>query len=92
MTTSQPPASDLRRLVGRILMVIGVLWLVFAGLCGLAYIFSFWRDGDPLQGGAPMRFDEIVGVTLLVVVPSTIIGGLIGGLIYAIGHWLRSDE
>jgi hypothetical protein len=89
MTASSPPASDVRRLIGRILIVMGTLWLVLTGLCSVAFLFSLWRGGDPLQGGAPMRFDEALGMTLYFGLPFIVIGGAIGAVIYAIGRRLH---
>lgn len=74
MTTS-PPASDLSRLVGRILIVIGTLWLVLTGLCSGAFLIGLLGEGNLRD----------VGVVLTIAIPSA----LIGGVIYAIGRWIR---
>jgi hypothetical protein len=75
MTTSQPPASDLSRLVGRILIVIGVLWLVLTGLCTAAFAIGLLGEGNLGD----------VSVILTIGIPSAVIGGVI----YAIGRWMR---
>jgi hypothetical protein len=80
MSEAQP--SEFRRFIGLALIVIGTLWLVLTGLCSAAFLISVWQGGDP-----PPR-DEAVGMTLLVTVPSI----LMGGLIYSIGRSLRGKQ
>jgi hypothetical protein len=75
MTASPPPRSDLPRLIGLILIVIGTLWLVLTGLCTAAFAIGLLGEGN---------LGDIT-VILTIAIPSI----LIGGLIYAIGRWLR---
>jgi|CXWL01.1.fsa_nt_gi hypothetical protein len=71
----QPPNNDLTRLIGLILVVIGTLWLALTGLCTTAFALGLLGEGNLGD----------VTVILTIAIPST----LIGGLIYAIGRWLR---
>ena len=72
---SSSDGSELSRLIGLILIVIGVIWLVTTGLCTGAFAISFISGGD---------WNDL-GAVLLVGVPSAVIGGVI----YGIGRWLR---
>ena len=67
--------SNLARLIGLILIVIGTLWLVLTGLCTAAFAIGLLGEGN---------LGDIT-VILTIAIPSI----LIGGLIYAIGRWLR---
>lgn len=67
--------SDLTRLFGLILIVIGTLWLVLTGLCSAAFLIGLLGEGNLRD----------VGVVLTIGIPSA----LVGGIIYAIGRWLR---
>lgn len=67
--------SDLARLFGLILIVIGVLWLALTGLCTAAFAIGLLGEGNLGD----------ISVILTIAIPST----LIGGLIYAVGRWLR---
>jgi hypothetical protein len=67
--------SNLARLFGLILIVIGTLWLVLTGLCTAAFAIGLLGEGN---------LGDIT-VILTIAIPSI----LIGGLIYAIGRWLR---
>jgi hypothetical protein len=75
MTTSPPPASNLSRLIGLILVVIGTLWLVLTGLCSGAFLVGLLGEGNLRD----------IGAVLSIAVPSA----LIGAAIYGIGRWLR---
>ena len=75
MTASPPPASDIRRFIGLVLIVIGTLWLVLTGLCSTAFAIGLLGEGN---------LGDVTGI-LTIAIPSA----LIGGLIYAIGRWLR---
>lgn len=77
MTTSPPPASDIRRLIGLILIVVGVLWLVTTGLCTLVFV-AFVVQAYGLTSGDMMTI-------LIVAGPST----LIGAGLYLFGRRLR---
>jgi len=67
--------SDISRLVGLILMVVGVIWLVTTGLCSAAFAIGLSDGGN----------SNDMAIILLVAVPSAVIGGVI----YGIGRWLR---
>lgn len=67
--------SDLARLFGLILIVIGMLWLVLTGLCSGAFLIGLLGEGNLRD----------VGVVLTIGIPSA----LIGAAIYAIGRALR---
>jgi hypothetical protein len=73
--TDEPPRNDLTRLFGLILIVIGTLWLVLTGLCSAAFLIGLLGEGNLRD----------VGVVLTIGIPSA----LVGGIIYAIGRWLR---
>jgi hypothetical protein len=67
--------GELGRLFGLILIVIGVLWLVLTGLCSAAFFVGLLGQGNLSD----------LGAVLMIGIPSA----LIGGVIYAIGRWLR---
>ena len=67
--------GDVQRLIGLVLIVIGALWLVLTGLCSAAFAIGLAGEGN---------LNDLGGV-LMIGAPSA----LIGGLIYAIGRWLR---
>lgn len=67
--------NNLTRLIGLILVVIGALWLVLTGLCTAVFAVGVAGEGN---------LNDIGGV-LSIGVPSAVIGGII----YAIGRWLR---
>lgn len=73
--TDEPPRNDLTRLFGLILIVIGTLWLVLTGLCSAAFLIGLLGEGNLRD----------VGVVLTIGIPSA----LVGGIIYAVGRWLR---
>ncbi len=75
MTASPRPGTDITRLIGLILVVVGILWLVLTGLCTTAFAIGLLGEGNLGD----------VTVILTIAIPSA----LIGGLIYAIGRWLR---
>jgi hypothetical protein len=74
---NESPSSggELGRLIGLILIVIGVIWLVTTGLCSAVFAVGLFDNGNLND----------LGVVLTIGVPSA----LIGGAIYAIGRWLR---
>ena len=78
MNRTPPPGSDLARLTGLILVVVGTLWLVLTGLCTAVFAVGIAGEGN---------LNDIGGV-LSIGVPSA----LIGGAIYAIGRWLRPRQ
>lgn len=63
------------RFIGLVFIVIGVLWLTLTGLCTVAFAIGLLGEGNLGD----------IGVILTIAVPSA----LIGGVIYAIGRWLR---
>lgn len=67
--------SNLPRLIGLILIVIGTLWLVLTGLCSGAFLIGLLGEGNLRD----------ISVVLTIGIPSA----LIGAPIYAIGRWLR---
>lgn len=67
--------SNLPRLIGLILIVIGTLWLVLTGLCSGAFLIGLLGEGNLRD----------ISVVLTIGIPSA----LIGAAIYAIGRWLR---
>ncbi len=72
---AESSTSEIGRFVGLLLIVAGVLWLVLTGLCSAAFALALIGEGN---------LNDITGV-LAIGVPSA----LIGGVIYAIGRWLR---
>lgn len=61
------PSEGVRRFTGLIVIVLRVLWLLFAGACGGLYFMGFFIDGtwSNLRDG------------LLILAPSLVIGWLI---------------
>ncbi|MCE9521886.1 MAG: hypothetical protein K8S25_05575 [Alphaproteobacteria bacterium] len=72
---SKKSSSDLSRLVGLMLIVIGVIWLVTTGLCSAAFAIGLADGGNS---------NDMI-IILVVGVPSAVIGGVI----YWIGRLLR---
>ena len=72
---AESSTSEIGRFVGLLLIVVGVLWLVLTGLCSAAFALALIGEGN---------LNDVTGV-LAIGVPSA----LIGGVIYAIGRWLR---
>lgn len=73
--TEPVAAGDLRRLIGLVLTVIGLLWLVMTGLCNATFLVQMLGEGDWSNAD----------LVLILGLPSA----LIGGAIYAAGRWLR---
>ena len=68
-------SRELSRLIGLILIVVGAIWLVTTGLCSAAFAIGLADSGN---------FSDLA-IILLVGVPSA----MIGGVLYALGRWLR---
>jgi hypothetical protein len=75
---TEDAASGIGRFIGLILIVIGAFWLVLTGLCSAAFAIGILGEGNLGD----------IGVILTIAVPSA----LIGGVIYAIGRWLRPKQ
>ncbi len=65
--STQDPADYLRRFVGLIIIVFGVMFLAFGGLCSAVYLLSFFAEGDLNN----------LGLALMVGVPTALVGGMI---------------
>jgi hypothetical protein len=77
---SAPEAGSIRRLVGLVLLVIGVLWMGAAGLCSGAFFVSILVEGA--------GFREILSIVPMI----GLVGGFgagIGLVIYIVGRALR---
>lgn len=79
--TTQPPASggEIRRLIGRILLVISAIWMALSGLCSGAFLVSMLVDNP--------HFQEILSILPMIV----LVGGFsvgIGFVVYIIGRGL----
>lgn len=70
--------KDMRRLIGLILIVVGVLWLVFTGLCTASVALFIFQSNGPTMNDVVM----IVGVAG--------VSALLGWAVYAFGKRLRS--
>ena len=78
--TEQPAGHEIRRFIGLVLIVVGVLWMGVSGLCSAAALVMM-----PLMGGDMRELLSSLPMVLL-------IGGFSGGLgfaVYAIGRALR---
>ena len=83
MTTEpSPPAGEIRRFVGLILIVIGALWITASGLCTGAFAISLFAG----SGGSDLA--EASSIILLMLVYGGI-SALIGFGIFAVGRALR---
>jgi hypothetical protein len=80
MTSSPPPDTGgaIKRLVGLMLMVIGIFWLVMTGLCSGAFLIGLLGEGNLNDAGG----------VLMIGIPSA----LIGGVLYSIGRWLAPRQ
>lgn len=76
MTSPPPPDTGdaVKRLIGLMLIMIGIFWLVMTGLCSGAFLIGLLAEGG---------FKDIGGV-FMIGIPSA----LIGGVIYALGRLL----
>ncbi len=79
--TAQPPSSggEVRRLIGRILLALGAIWMTLSGLCSGAFLITMQLE-DP-------HFQEIFGIFLMIF----LVGGFsvgIGFVVYIIGRGL----
>ncbi len=70
--------SEVARFVGLLLVAVGVLWLVLTGLCTAAFVIALAAEG---------HLNDATGA-FAIGIPSA----LIGGVIYAIGRWLRPTK
>jgi hypothetical protein len=71
----QERGSELARFVGLILIFIGAMWVAMTGLCNMGFIGQMLFEGDWSNAD----------LVLIIGAPSA----AIGGVIYAIGRWLR---
>jgi hypothetical protein len=80
VSASGPP-GEVRRLLGLVLIVIGVLWMGASGLCTAAFALSLFAGGDG-------DLAEASSILLLMLIYG---GGsvLVGLGVYALGRWLR---
>lgn len=67
MSDGLSPGTAVRRFAGSIVIVFGLLFLAFGGLCSAVYLLSFFAEGDLNN----------LGFALMVGVPTTLVGGLI---------------
>ncbi len=79
--TPHPPSSggEVRRLIGRILLALGAIWMALSGLCSGAFLISMLVD-DP-------HFQEIFSIFLMIL----LVGGFsvgIGFVVYISGRGL----
>ena len=79
--TAQPPSSggEVRRLIGRILLALGAIWMTLSGLCSGAFLITMLLD-DP-------HFQKILSIALMIL----LVGGFsvgIGFFVYIIGRGL----
>ncbi len=78
--TPDSATGSVRRFVGLILIVVGVLWMVAAGLCSAGFFASILVEGAD--------FREVLSIAPMI----ALVGGLgagIGLVIYVVGHALR---
>lgn len=75
---TQPPQNDISRLIGLFLIVLSVVWMVTVGLCSGAFIVGLLAEGNVSD----------LSAVLLIGIPA----GLIGGVLYLIGRWLRPRQ
>ena len=78
--TPQPP-SEIRRFIGLVLMVIGVLWMAATGLCTTIFGVSLLAEGSS-------DLAEASSIILLMLVYGGL-SALAGFGVFAIGRWLR---
>jgi hypothetical protein len=80
MTEPAPPTS-VKRMVGLILIVVGLLWTAASGLCSAAFVVMLFTEGGDLR--------EALSIVPMVV----LVGGFsvgIGFVVYIVGRALRS--
>jgi hypothetical protein len=79
MTEPAPPSS-VKRMIGLILIVLGLLWTTASGLCSAGFVVMLFTEGGDLR--------EALSIVPMVV----LVGGFsvgIGFVVYIVGRALR---
>lgn len=74
--------NPIARLVGLILIVIGVIWLVTTGLCSAVFAVDLLASVDTPG----------TEVALAVLLTISVLSAFIGAIFYAIGRWFRPRQ
>lgn len=93
MTTPEPnnersparpaPPSSLRRIIGLVLITIGILWMAASGLCSAAFLVTIFTEG-------PGSVGEILSILPMI----ALVGGFsvgVGFVLYIVGRALRPE-
>ena len=78
--TETPPPPDIRRIIGLVLIAVGLLWVTLSGLCSAGFFLMLFIEGGDLR--------EALSILPMIV----LIGGFsigIGFVIYIVGRALR---
>lgn len=71
-----PRVNGVQRFIALSLIVIGIFWMGFSGLCTAAFGLSFLQNDQTLLDTAPVLFIGLPSIA-------------IGYAIFAFGRWLR---
>ncbi len=80
MTETTPPPS-ITRIVGLILITVGVLWMAASGLCSAAFFLMLLTE-------SPSDAREVLSITPMVLLVGGFSAG-IGFVVYIVGRALR---
>ena len=65
--SAHDPIDYLRRFAGLIVIMFGVFFLAFGGLCSAVFLLSFFAEGDLIN----------MGFALMIGLPTALVGGMI---------------
>jgi hypothetical protein len=78
--TEAPPPSSVKRMIGLILIVLGLLWTTASGLCSTAFFVTLFTEGGDLR--------EALSIVPMIVLVGGFSAG-IGIVVYIVGRALR---
>jgi hypothetical protein len=84
MTEPAPPPAGLKRIVGLILITMGILWMAASGLCSAGFVVALLTESGGDLGEA------LSTAPMIVIVGGFSIG--VGFVLYVVGRALRPKE
>ncbi len=80
MTEASPPPPDIKRIIGLMLIVVGLLWATLSGLCSAGFVLMLFTEGGDLR-------EALSIIPMVVIVGGFSIG--MGFVVYIVGRGLR---
>ncbi len=80
MTETPPPPPDVKRIIGLVLIVVGLLWTALSGLCSAGFVLMLFTEGGDVR-------EALSIIPMIVLVGSFSVG--IGFVVYIVGRALR---